>query len=297
MNARAASQSAPASIGFSERAGVTVLTIESELATATLSLFGGQVLTWQPRHAGEPVLWLSESAFFDAKTAIRGGVPICWPWFGPHPEDPAAAPAHGYARISAWRLERLTARGDGGVEIVLALAGGGGAAALALTQTIEIGRALEISLATTNLGPFAATYSEGLHTYFNVSDISKVEVSGLDRREYIDLTSNNARRTQQGKIRFEGELGRLFVNTADTCILEDSGFERSIRIEKFNSQSTAVWNPALRVAEKMRDLGPTNWRTMACVETANASDNTLTLQPGAMRTMGTRYTVESTRPV
>jgi D-hexose-6-phosphate mutarotase len=283
------------SVEFDEKApGLTVLVIDSELASATVSLFGGQVLTWQPRHAHKPVLWLSTLAHFDAKTAIRGGAPVCWPWFGPHPYQPV--PAHGYARTSPWRLDRLEARADSSMEVVLSLKPAehvGGRVPLNLSQTIVIGRSLDISLTTRNFGTAEVSYSEGLHTYFNVSDIADVQVSGLNGREYVDLTTQNARRIQTGPVRFEGETGRLFVNTLDTCTLEDPGFKRRIRVEKSNSMCTAIWNPAHEVAAKMGDLGADHWRTMACVETANALENRLTLDPGAEHTMGTRYTVEA----
>jgi glucose-6-phosphate 1-epimerase len=286
------------SVTYSERGpGITVLTVASPLASASVSLFGGQVLAWQPAQTAFPVLWLANAAIFDGRSAIRGGVPICWPWFGPHPVSPGQNPAHGLARIQPWHLDKVSFLPDGTVELTLTISRtvpvDGDLTTLSLTQTIQIGTSLDIALSTSNVGSEPTRYSEGLHTYFQVSDVGTVEVGGLEGRIYVDLTAGNQRQTQQGAIRFDGELGRLFLDTADVCVIDDPGFDRRIRVEKTGSLSTAVWNPAERTATTMRDLGPLDWRTMACVETANALENTLTLDPGQTRTMSARYVVES----
>ena len=275
--------------------GVTIAHIENDSATASISLFGGQVLTWQPKRAADPVLWMSQLAKFDAKTAIRGGVPICWPWFGKHPSA-ATAPSHGYARLCAWELDRITSLGDGRTEVVMSLpqsaqSGDHRLADLSLSARVLIGDALEVALTTNNKSPVPVHVTEGLHTYFHVSDIADVQVTGLNDCEYVDLIDNDRRRHQAGAIDFAGEVGRVFVSCDRTCTIEDRHLGRVIRVASTGSQSVAVWNPGLNTASKMADLGSEGWRTMVCVETANALENALVIAPGQEHATSAVYTV------
>lgn len=279
--------------------GLTVLAIENEFSIASVSLFGGQVLTWQPTHTPDPVLWVSELASFDGNKAIRGGVPICWPWFGAHDDD-RSLPGHGYARLRTWQIDSLQWIDDVGTELILSLPpapdqGAGNLPGGRLIQTLRIGSSLDIALTTHNSGHVPLRISEGFHTYFQIANIDEVAVTGLEGRPYVDLTQDNRRDRQESGITFGAEVGRLFVGSNDSCQIEDRKLGRRIRVEKTGSLSTAVWNPGLEVASKMSDLGPGGWRTMVCVETANALEDTVVVAPGAEHTMGARYLVESLR--
>jgi D-hexose-6-phosphate mutarotase len=186
-------------------------TSKNDLASASISLFGGQVLTWQPKQAKDPVLWMSRLAKFDAKTAIRGGVPICWPWFGRHP-GAATAPSHGYARLCAWELDRITALGDGRTEVVMSMpqsarSGDHRLADLGLSARVLVGDSLEVALTTHNKSAASVRVTEGFHTYFHVSDIADVQVTGLSDCEYIDLIDNDRRRRQTGGHRICWRVG------------------------------------------------------------------------------------------
>lgn len=276
--------------------GVVVAEIDNSLATATISLYGGHVVSWRPKHQVEPVLWVSKLAQFKPGKAIRGGVPICWPWFGAHPSN-AELPAHGYARISPWEVVSVRALDIGATEITLALSDTDlsrdhGPRAVRLSVRITVGAALEVALTTTNGGDQRMSLSEGLHTYFKVGDVTKVSVLGLEGAEYLDLLSDNLRRQQNGPVRFDGELGRIYVNNQATCVIEDPLLRRRIRIEKSGSLSTAVWNPCALTAGKMDDLGPEGWRDMVCVESANALENQVTLVAGASHSITATYSAE-----
>jgi D-hexose-6-phosphate mutarotase len=146
-----------------------------------------------------------------------------------------------------------------------------------LTLKVTIGDTLEIVLTTLNESDREVTFTDGLHTYFQISDIANIRVLGLEGSDYIDLVNQNNFRSQQDAITFDGELGRLFLNNQSTCVIEDPAFNRQIRIEKKGSNSTAVWNPGSTVAGKMDDLGAAGWRDMVCVESANALTNKVTL--------------------
>jgi D-hexose-6-phosphate mutarotase len=276
---------------------IVVLEIDNSLATAVVSLYGGHIMSWQPKSQARPVLWVSELVKFQRGKAIRGGVPICWPWFGAHPSD-ASLPGHGYARITPWELTAVRTLGNGATELNLSLGesklcDAHWRADVRLTLKVTIGETLEVALTTVNEGNHEVTFTEGLHTYFQISDIANIRVLGLEGNDYVDLVNKNEVRKQQDAIRFDGELGRIFLNNQATCVIEDPAFNRRIRIEKTGSNSTAVWNPGLAVASKMDDLGASGWRNMVCVEGANALQNHVAVLAGATHTIGTTYALEN----
>lgn len=289
-------------LGFEEIAArITAIKVDTAQATASISLMGGQVLTWHPKSQQEPVLWVSKLAQYVPGKAIRGGVPICWPWFGAHPSD-SRFPGHGYARVVPWEVASTNIDAFGVVEVDLTLAESDVAAKLrpsdwpasvALSAHIRIGEKLEVTLTTTNNSDREIRLTEGLHTYFHVSDIENVRVLGLDDCEYVDLTDGNQRRQQSGPIVFEGELGRIFVNCDKTSVIEDRKLARAIHVAGTGSQSIAVWNPWLETASKMSDLGNEGWRSMVCVETSNALENAILIQPGQHHTTTAIYSVTS----
>lgn len=280
--------------------GIVVAEIDNALATATISFDGGHVVTWRPKRQSSPVLWVSKLAKFIPGKAIRGGVPICWPWFGAHPTD-KKLPGHGYARITPWGVDSVLTLEGGATEVKLTLQETDVSLvhwphSVGLSATITVGSTLTIELTTTNSSDQEISLTEGLHTYFQISDIANISVLGLDGCEYVDLISDNIQRKQVGAIRFDGELGRIYVNTNGTCVIEDPQLNRRIRIEKTGSLSTAVWSPWEATATKMDDLGANGWRDMVCVESANSVGNPVAVSPGASHTLVSIYSVESILP-
>ena len=277
--------------------GIVVAEIDNPLATATISLNGGHVVTWWPKHQASPVLWVSKLVKFISGKAIRGGVPICWPWFGAHPTD-KQLPGHGYARITPWEVESVCALENGATEIKLILqetplSQTHWSQSVELSATITIGSKLTIELTSTNNSEQEISLSEGLHTYFQIGDISDIRINGLEGSEYVDLVNGNERCKQSGEITFSRELGRIYMNSNSACVIEDSRLNRRIRIEKSGSQSTAVWNPWDVTATKMDDLGATGWRDMVCVESANALENRITINAGESHTLTATYIAEN----
>lgn len=275
--------------------GVSIVHVTNELCEASISLFGGQVLAWQPKGESVPVLWTSPLAKFDSNTAIRGGVPICWPWFGKHPSA-ASAPSHGYARLCTWDLDQAVELDDGRLELLMSLPrnahlGADRIADLYLKVRIVIGVTLEVELTTHNKSASPISITEGLHTYFNVSDVGNVFVRGLDGCAYVDLTDDDRRCGQLGPITFNGEVGRIFVDCDRATVIEDRGLERAIHVSGAGSRSVAVWNPGLEVASKMPDLGSEGWRNMVCVETANALENAVLIEPEQQHLLSAIYSV------
>lgn len=258
---------------------------------ATVYPHGAHVTAWTPAGHG-PVLWMSAKSRFDHGQPIRGGVPICFPWFGPHPSDPDA-PAHGPARLREWQVVSAAER-DGDVELGLVTE----IFPFACDVRVRIGETLTISMGVRHLGDTASGYTQALHTYLAVGDAKQVEITGLNGVEYLDKmdTQHDAqpRRKTQGDqpIRFEGETDRVYVGTESTVTLHDPAMNRRIAIQKSGSRSTVVWNPWTDKAARMEDFGDDEWPGMCCIETANAADDAVTLEPGQERRMEMRVRVE-----
>lgn len=282
---------------FTEIAGGLIAAeISNAHATASIALQGAHLMTFQPR-GHEPVIWLSKYAKFAAGKSIRGGVPICWPWFGPHATD-AKLPGHGYARTVIWKVLESKALPDGATFISFGLIDT--AATLAqwphpssVKIEMTVGDALRVELVTQNNDKQAFTLGEALHTYFHISDVAQMTIRGLEECEYLDKVGEPARRRQQGGIVIESEVDRVYVNTAADCVIEDKGLRRAIRISKQGSHSTVVWNPWTEKADKMGDFGHEGHRGMVCVESGNAFENVVAVKPGESHRLSVVYSVEN----
>lgn len=263
--------------------GLEQIRISNSAGEAVFLLQGAQLLTWQP--AGEsPVIWLSGEARYVKGKSARGGIPICWPWFGPHASD--SHPAHGIARNLDWELVESH---DSGAKLRLAPQSPFWPHPSMVECSFTVGDALEVELVTHNTGSEPFELGCALHTYFAVSDARDVEVLGLDNTPYIDKVGGG-RQIQRGPVRIVGEVDRIYLDTASDCILVDPGLNRKIRIEKEGSRSTVIWNPGAEKAEKMGDMG--NHLGMLCIETCNAADDVVTVQPGKPHRLWARYSVE-----
>ena len=275
--------------------GLPQILIANEHAQAAMYLHGAHVTHFQPR-GQKPVLWMSARSWFGADKPIRGGGPICWPWFGPHARKPGL-PAHGFARLSDWRLRALTNEPDGGTSVTLALESSDRTKALwphdfNLEYTVRVAARLELSLRVKNTGTAAFTFEEALHTYLAVSDIRKVAVHGLSGVACLDKVRGMQRFTQGAEpLTFSGETDRVYLDTEAACEVDDPGLERLIRIEKSGSRTTVVWNPWVKKAQAMPDFGDDEWPGMLCIETANAAANAVTLAPGAAHEIAARIEV------
>lgn len=258
--------------------------VTGDLASAEVYLHGAHLTKFQPRGA-TPVLFMSGKSWFEANKPIRGGVPVCFPWFGPKAGSPES-PAHGFARIRDWELESCARQPDGAVRVALSLDGDESALRLSFT----IGRALDMELEARSKTAF--TFEEALHTYFRVGDVRRVSVEGLENVHYLDKTDAFRRKTQPPEaIRITGETDRVYLNTRAACIVRDPVLERTIRIEKEGSDTTVVWNPWIAKAKAMPDFGDDEWPEMICVETANVGDSSIRLEAGQTHRMKVRVTL------
>lgn len=268
--------------------------------TASLSLQGGHVLSWQPTNTLEPVVWMSPAAVFAPHTPIRGGIPICWPWFGAHAAD-AAFPAHGFARTQLWQVTGTRSLEDGSTEIAFSFVPSVDTQAFwphtsRLDLLVNVGASLKIALITRNLGASDFTMTEALHTYFSVSNVAQVQVDGLDGVHFHDKAADWAQGDQTGTVTFAAEVDRIYVNSTSRCTIVDPAWQRRIHINKLGSHSTVVWNPWAARAAQMGDLGAESerggWKSFVCVESANALENAVTVPAGQSHTLAVEYRVE-----
>lgn len=271
--------------------------------TLDVYLHGAQVTSWVPR-GHDPVLWLSPRSTFRAGAAIRGGVPLCLPWFGAGP-DGDLTPSHGPARLREWRLDGVSESPDG-VEVVLGLgrlgststgtASGAGSAAfdgLEATYRIGVGRQLTLGLEVRHSGEGPVTFEEALHTYLAVSDVRTVSLEGLHGATYLDrLGGPDPLRQEDAVLRLTAGTDRIYLATTATVVVDDPGARRRVAVSKTGSASTVVWNPWAATAATMQDLGD-GWTSMVCVETANVRHDAVTLAPGGTHTMTATVEVEA----
>lgn len=296
----------PTSVVLAEAdGGLPVLEVSTSLAEATVYLQGAHVASWTP--AGhDPVIWMSRATRYEQGQPIRGGIPICFPWFGAG-REPGMAPAHGFARRATWAL--VDAEDSAGtVTLTLRLTDADVAGlpgieawpnAFELSYVVRIGSELSAALGVHNTGSEEYSFEEALHAYLQVGDVAEVTVDGLDSCRYVDKAASGAGPdvvTQAGRVAFTGETDRVYAATGAATV-DDPRMSRAIVVSKEDSANTVLWNPWTTKASAMADFGDDEWSEMLCVETANALDDAITLAPGQRHTMTARYSVVPRKPL
>ncbi len=268
--------------------GLLLVEVANPHARATIALHGGHVVAFQP-HGAEPVLFLSRKAVFADGKGIRGGIPVCWPWFGPHPSDPSR-PQHGFVRTTTWQLRGTTAHDDGTTEVRLGLRDTDRTRqlwhhAFDLELQVMVGQQLHVALTATNTGTHTFTCGGALHSYFQIGDIADVAVHGLDGVAYIDKVDGGAEKRQSGNVTVAQEVDRIYLDTTGRVVIDDPVMDRAITIDKLGSATTVIWNPWEEKAARIADFDLPEFRQMLCVETSNADDDIVHLAPGQQHTL------------
>jgi D-hexose-6-phosphate mutarotase len=289
----------PGQLSFREDAsGLIVAEIDNAQGSASLCLQGAHLMTWQPKSQSVPVVWLSRDAKLAAGKSIRGGAPVCWPWFGAHASE-SSFPGHGFARTVPWSVIESGTEPCGATRLTLRLVVSEKTRAqwlhdCTLDLTVIVGETLRMEMTTENTGAEAFVIGEALHTYFQIGDIGAVRVTGLEGCDYWDKVGGSTLRKQEGAIAFSSETDRVYIDTAAECVIEDDKLKRRIHVAKSGSLSTVVWTPWTEKAGKMGDMGqPDGWREMVCVESVNAIENVVTVAAGTTHTMIVEYRAES----
>jgi glucose-6-phosphate 1-epimerase len=281
---------------LSGNGGLAKLRITAGAASAEIYLHGAQVTSWLPAGA-EEVLFLSRQSRWKNGSAIRGGIPICFPWFRGK-RDNAQAPAHGFVRTRAWELDSVSEQADGAVTATFSTGSDDSTRQwwpheFRLTHRITAGRTLGLTLTAANAGATAFSFEEALHTYFRVGDAGRVHVRGLDQVRYLDNTDANRAKVQSGDVLFAAATDNAYLDAHGPAGLIDPALRRTLSTEKDNSATTVVWNPWQQGAAALSDLGDEEWREMACVEACNILNAAITLAPGERHTMGATLAVSA----
>ena len=270
--------------------------VHNAKASALISTYAGQVLSFKPVDAAQDLLFLSSKAYYQPGKAIKGGVPVCWPWFGADPEG-QGRPAHGFVRNRQWSVLGTERTASGTTRLVLGLQDSPETReiwpqAFELRLEITVGSSLELTLVTRNNGDQSFDVSQALHTYFQVGNIDQVRVLGLEEKEYLDKVDNGKRKIQTGALAIAEEVDRIYTGVAGELIIEDASLQRRIRIASSGSHTAVVWNPWARISAEMGDLEDDDYLRMLCVETANAADDIVELPPAGEHRLGVDYRVE-----
>jgi len=259
--------------------GLPLIKITTPRSAAEIYLHGAHVAGFQ-KNGEPPLLWMSAASQFAADKPIRGGVPVCFPWFGGR----EGLPAHGFARLTVWELVETTMLPDGGVSVRLQMpenAGGANAVRGKVEFIVTVNDKLTMELRVTNTAAEPLSFEECLHTYFTVGDINDISVTGLKGVAFLDKVGGTFHKVEaDDAIRFSAETDRVYLDTTGAVEIHDAKLGRKIRVEKSGSASTVVWNPWVAKSKAMPDFGDEEFHRMFCVESGNVGQNKITLAPG-----------------
>ncbi|MEQ1636454.1 MAG: D-hexose-6-phosphate mutarotase [Methylococcales bacterium] len=258
--------------------------INNNSATALISLYGGQVLSYKPKTEAEDLLFLSQESAYTEGKAIRGGIPVCWPWFGPDPKG-LNRPNHGFVRNHFWLVTQTETISDNETTVRLVFKESikkerTWQKPFTLRLEITVGKALRLNLTTYNTGEKAFAITQAFHSYFQVGHIKHVQILGLEGCEYFDKLAQGAQKFQTGKIRITEEVDRIYMDAKNELNIADTAFNRRIQITSSSTKSAVVWNPWIKTSKKMLDLDNTAYKNFVCVEMGNVAFDLIEIMPG-----------------
>ncbi|WP_259758130.1 D-hexose-6-phosphate mutarotase [Pseudomonas sp. GCEP-101] len=263
---------------------------------ALIAQQGAQLLSYQP-HEQPPLVWLSETAEYRHGQSVRGGAPVCWPWFGVFERNPVdirtaytgdKPPAHGLVRAVDWQLDDIAdEQGQLAVHFSFDASNGlpGWPHSARLELVMRFGERLRLEMTTHNLGDKPLPLTQALHTYFAVSDCRQASIEGLQGNRYLDAMENWEERQQHGVVRFTGETDRVYLDVDKTLVIHDPLWERGIHVKGDGSRSAVVWNPWIDKAARLSQMPDDAWTGMLCIETARVMDDAMSVAPGRSETM------------
>lgn len=276
--------------------GLPRVVVSTATATAEIYLQGAHVTAWAPAGQAD-VIWMSEKSAFAPGAPIRGGAPVCFPWFGPLPWG--NAPLHGFARVSDWTLAEVTEQGDE-VALVFTLSDSEETRASAWPHpfdaryTVTVGAGLTLALEVTNTGAEPITFAEAFHTYLGVGDVRDVSITGLEQAPYVDrLVSPEWLEPTGEPLTITAETDRVYAQPGTIAVVDRAG-ARTLTITAQGSANAVVWNPWIAKAAAMGDFGDDEWTQMVCIETCNVLDAAVTLAPGERHAMVATISVSAT---
>jgi glucose-6-phosphate 1-epimerase len=280
---------------LADEAGISKVRVTVPQCNGEMHFHGAQVTSWKPASA-EEAIFLSRQAHWEEGKAIRGGIPICFPWFRAKADD-SHAQAHGFVRTKTWTLESIEQNANG-ITVSMYTQSDPDTrqwwpADFRLLHRVTFGSALRLELTVSNTGAKPFRFEEALHTYYRVGDVRKVRIRGLDGVSFLDNTDSNKRKKQNGDVVISSSTDNAYMNTRNPLQLIDPVLNRSIQVTKQNSDSTVIWNPWAEGARALSDLGDDEWQHMVCVEGSNILENSVELAPSADHKITVTMTVNS----
>jgi len=276
--------SMPGVVIFEKRTNNIIdLLVSNRYADARICLYGGQITSFRPINKPD-ILWMSSNSNFEVGKAIRGGIPICFPWFGPHKTD-NKKPQHGFGRLMSWDLTETAVMPNGETLIRLQLRSSEATKLfwpynfIAEIKVI-IGKMLKATLKVTNTSSGHFEYTCALHTYYNISDIEAITIDGLGGASYYKHGEPGDFKQDSSLLEIHKSVDRHYHDTEAVCIISDSSFGRKIHVDKSGSRVTTVWNPWMEGSAKMNDMPDDAYKTFVCIEAVNSFDDTVNLKPG-----------------
>ncbi len=281
-------------VKFSTQDGVELIEVENPFAKALITTHGGSVLSFIP--AGQQdLLWVSSQAVYDGSKAVRGGIPVCWPWFGKSAEE--GLPAHGFVRNMTWQLDNVQQLDSGITCVGMSIASSEQTLQywpheFELYLCIEIGPKLILNLTTHNRNDHAIHITEALHTYFNVGNPESLQIDGLQLATHLDKLEIDAEPETQTKILdLAPPRDSVYLDQTGTVSILDKENSRKILIEKRNSHSSVVWNPGPETVKGFSDIDDDAWREFACVESGNVLDNAISVPAHSKHNLSVQYSI------
>lgn len=271
-------------VGFMEMDGDLVfINIANKYADADICLYGAHVTSFRPVRTMD-VLWMSPDSVFEEGTPIRGGIPVCFPWFGPHKTN-SSLPQHGFGRRMYWDVLSTESLSNGETKVELILKSSEATKAywpydFEAVMRFVIGASLKVTLDVKNTSNDSLTYGCALHSYFAISDIAHIKIEGLQGLTYINQLTDTVETQEEKLLQINDPLTRHYQNTESPVVLEDEGFRRRIRIEKIGSKVTTVWNPGDEACITMSDMPDDGFASFVCIEATNSFDYEIKLAPG-----------------
>lgn len=271
-------------LGFTElENGLAAATISNKYAEADIYLYGAHVASFKP-HKTMGILWLSPQSSFEVGKPIRGGIPVCFPWFGLHPTD-QHKPQHGFGRLMYWNVAETSSTLKGETMIRFQLSSSEETREywpydFIADLTVIVGQKLTVSLKVTNTSSVPFEYGCALHSYYSVSAIDHITLEGLGNTRYINQLQPGDFIQEEAGLQIKQAETRHYQDTESTVILDDPYFKRRIKIAKAGSRVTTVWNPWAETCAKIPDLPDEAYQSFVCVEAVNSFNNTIRLAPG-----------------
>jgi glucose-6-phosphate 1-epimerase len=279
--------------GYGEMA---IAMVSNDFASSQISVYGAHVMSYEPADKDDALMMCHKSAYQKGKP-LRGGIPLCFPWFGANSTD-NRLPSHGFARLMDWNVKGASQLDNGATQIVFYLTDS------VVTRkmwpysfrtelTITVGETLEMSWTTFNTGKESFPLTSALHSYFATEDVTMLSVKGLQGVTYLDNLNQLEPIVEENEaIIIDKEVNRCYMDTDAECVIEDASLDRTIRIRKRGSKSTVVWNPWIETAKSITDMSNNEYLEFVCVETANVHHNKVVVAPGESQTISLSISVE-----